>query len=141
MLSKLKGTYPMRRLFILLACLIFPAVSLAQNKQGKAFLVLNAGGHTARVAQVAFSPDGRELISTSDDRTIRFWDIKSGEVRRIMRLPVYEATVGGHSTSALSPDGRTLASYCLKKQDHWIDLIDIASGRVTGALRGHGDWI
>src|SRR5208337_4776258 len=39
----------------------------------KPILVLNVGGHTSTIRSLMFTPDGRELISTSEDATIRFW--------------------------------------------------------------------
>jgi WD40 repeat protein len=33
-------------------------------------------GHTHYVRSVAYSPDGRRIISGSGDRTIRIWDAK-----------------------------------------------------------------
>lgn len=36
-------------------------------------------GHTAQVTAVAFSPDGGQLASGSDDRTIRLWKIDTGQ--------------------------------------------------------------
>ena len=35
-------------------------------------------GHTTTVRSVHWSPDGRRLVSGSDDRTVRVWDSKTG---------------------------------------------------------------
>ena len=51
-------------------------------------LVIDSGGHTSLVKKVLFTPDGRELISVSDDNTIRFWDVASGEPIRALRPPI-----------------------------------------------------
>jgi WD40 repeat protein len=62
-------------------------------------------GHTESVWGVAFSPDGRTLVSGSQDKTIKLWDLSSGKVLQ---------TLEGHTESvwgvAFSPDGYTLAS-------------------------------
>src|SRR5262249_5312576 len=39
-------------------------------------------GHTARVMAVAFSKDGRLLVSGGEDKTLRFWDPHTGSERR-----------------------------------------------------------
>ena len=36
-------------------------------------LALDAHGHTAVVNKVVFTPDGKEVITVADDKTIRFW--------------------------------------------------------------------
>ena len=36
-------------------------------------------GHTDWVSSVAFSPDGKQIVSGSDDRTVRRWDAATGQ--------------------------------------------------------------
>lgn len=61
-------------------------------------------GHKDWVTDVAFSPDGGSLASSSHDRTAKIWDVKS---RR------ESVTFGTHSSTcwcvAFSPDGAVLA--------------------------------
>jgi WD40 repeat protein len=37
-------------------------------------------GHTSSVWSVAFSPDGKQIVSGSEDNSIRVWDAVSGDV-------------------------------------------------------------
>ena len=67
----------------------------------QAELVLQTG-HTGSVNALALSPDGRFLVSGSEDVTLKIWDTATGNVLR---------TLSGHEQSvlaaAISPDGRT----------------------------------
>ena len=80
-------------------------------------------GHTDGVTSVAFSPDGTRLVSGSDDKTVKHWDVSSGKLIR---------TLEGHSHSVksvtFSPDGsRVLSGGNL---DGDLRLWDAASGRL-----------
>ena len=49
-------------------------------------------GHTSGIKQVLFNTDERRLISCADDKTLRFWDITSGQEIKKFDL---SAPVGG----------------------------------------------
>ena len=43
-------------------------------------------GHTDLVNSVAYSSDGTQLASGSDDNTARIWDVASGECRATLEV-------------------------------------------------------
>src|SRR5436190_9710166 len=62
-------------------------------------------GHTDTVLSLAFLPDNVRAVSGSSDRTLKLWDIRTGELLRTFvghEGPVYAV--------AVSPDGRRVAS-------------------------------
>ena len=83
-------------------------------------------GHRSVVKSVSFAPDGNTLASGSGDRTIKLWDVHSGEALR---------TLEGHKFSVFSvsfaPDGNTLAS---GNGDRTIKLWDARSGELLHTL-------
>src|SRR5260370_1271843 len=99
----------MRRISLAPISLTIAPAARADDAAEKPVLVLDAGGNTAMVGKAPSAPDGRELITVSDDKTIRFWDVASGEPLRVLRPPIGVGPEGKIYAAALAPDGRTLA--------------------------------
>ena len=80
--------------------------------------------------EIAFSPDGKNIASASDDGLVLLWDVGNGKLERILK---------GHSgwvwSVAFSPNGRTIAS---AGQDGAVYLWDVTNGKL---LRTFEDYI
>ncbi len=85
------------------------------------------------IHDLAFSPDGRQLLSTGPDRAVRLWDLESG--REVRRLEAHSRAV---AALAYSPDGSLLATAGF---DQTIRLWDVATWQVRATLHGHLDEV
>jgi WD40 repeat protein len=85
------------------------------------------------VYSVAFSPDGKHVISGSQDNTLRLWDVRSG---KSIGSPFKGHTQAVYSV-AFSPDGTKIAS---GSWDKTLRLWDARNGhRVSMPFTGHTD--
>jgi WD40 repeat protein len=90
-------------------------------------------GHSGPVQDVVFSPDGRRILSGSQDRTMILWDWETGQmIRRFVGDGGWVLSV------AFSPDGRRALS---GGEDRVIRLWDIKSAAMIREFRGHTEWI
>ena len=106
-------------------------------------LVLDRGGHTAPITALAFTPDSMQLVSASEDKTIRVWDLASRQTLRVIHGETGPAGSGKIDAMAAAPDGRLLAAAVRPAPDKSpvVSLYDFASGTQIGLLEGHDGGI
>ncbi len=86
-------------------------------------------GYTDAVWVLAFSPDGKRLL-TSDRDTTRQWDVGSG--KELARIPL------GANSLAYSPDSK---QFIADGEDGTIGIWDTATMTRTGVLKRHTDAV
>ncbi len=90
-------------------------------------------GHALVIYSVAFSPDGRHVLTGSEDNIARLWDVETGkEVRR------FEGHGGGIISVAFSPDGRYVLT---GSWDGTARLWDRDTGKEVRKFEGHATTI
>ena len=79
-------------------------------------------GHTRAINSLAFSPDGKLLVSASDDHTLKLWEVETGRELR---------TFNGHKNDVnkvlFHPNGEWVIS---GSSDHDIKVWEVTTGKL-----------
>ena len=102
---KPSGENPFRGWRLLVSTLLTVLPTLAYS-QGRPNILWAKAGHSASVNSVAYSPDGRLLVSGSSDRTIKLWRQDGSFIRSL----TINAGLFDVLSVAVSPDGTLIAA-------------------------------
>jgi WD40 repeat protein len=134
-------------IFLLGALLGLSSVVSAQPGQPsrEPILRIETGMHTAKISRIGVDAANRFLVTASDDKTVRVWELPSGRLLRIIRVPIGAGNEGKLYAVAISPDGSTIAAGGMTGYE-WdetvcIYLFDRESGRLIRRLGGLPDVV
>ncbi len=131
--------------FILIFLAFEASARQTSNQDLKPILQIDSQGHQAMVKEAMFTNDGKQLVSVSNDKTVRVWDVASGRLLRTIRGQISTGHGGKLFAAALSPDNRWLAvgGWLDKAKGYDLDqlaqirILDFHSGKLVRRLTGH----
>src|SRR5260370_31411601 len=85
------------------------------------------------VAAVAFSPDGKKLVTSSDDGLVKMWDAAEG--KELWSKPWSQANAWRQSV-CFSPDGKWVVAAPLSSK-YGLVLVDAADGSLKTEITRH----
>ncbi len=66
--------------------------------------------HTARVRKLVFDAPRDRLLTASDDKTVRLWQMPKGRLLRVFRVPIADGFEGRVYVADMHPQGRIVAA-------------------------------
>lgn len=107
--------------------------SSSRDKSAKLYnaageLTANYQGHGAAVRDVAFAPDGKQVLSVGADGRLHRWNVEGAAQAAVIGV--------GDGFRVVHRDGFAL----VPAGDGQIRQVDLATNAVTRGLAGHGDW-
>lgn len=128
---------------VLLALETLPAVGVVRPYLSQAEVQVEGGqrslaevrifaGHSDKLLMAGFSRDGKRIVTTSWDKTVRLWDTQTGkQIREPLSMGKFIA-----NSAMFSPDGKRLVTTSAGS-DGTAQIWNIEVGQPVGELKGH----
>jgi WD40 repeat protein len=120
--------------------LVSGAAAPAAGQTTAPILRVETGMHTTLIRRVVVDAARNRLITASDDKTIRVWQMPEARLLGVLRVPMDEAHEGQLFGLAVSPDGKMVAAAGWTGWD-WegqgsIYIFDVATGELVKRIGG-----
>jgi WD40 repeat protein len=89
--------------------LIFTGRIYSSGVSKEPFLRIEMGMHTSMITGIGVDAQNQFIVTGSQDKTVRLWELSTGRLLKIFRPPIGEGPVGMIFAVAISPDGKTIA--------------------------------
>lgn len=92
-------------------------------------LRIETGSHLSAITHISSDAQGRYAVTSSEDKTARLWDLRSGKALSVLRPPLGAENIGALYAVAMSPDGQQIATggnAAFDGQSHALYLFDRA---------------
>ena len=143
------------KIVVIILLPLLASLASADEPPTTPILRIETGMHSAMIRRIDMDRSGRWLVSASDDKTVRVWDLNTGSTGKgqlermqpaqILRPPIGKGDEGKLFSVAISPDGNLVATGgWTVGAENGGDAIYIFSrkyGRLIGKARGLPDVI
>jgi len=93
----------------ILSVFLFDLKILSSEVSKEPFLRIEMGMHTSMITSIAVDDQNQFIVTGSQDKTVRLWELSTGRLLKIFRPPIGEGPMGMILAATISPDGKTIA--------------------------------
>jgi len=96
-------------LILILSVFLFDQKTLSSEVPKDPFPRIEMGMHTSIISSIGVDAQNQFIVTGSQDKTVRLWELSTGRLLKIFRPPIGEGPVGMIFAVAISSDGKTIA--------------------------------